>query len=71
MTFLGYGNQTILWVLIGQKFLFLFHRFEEQLMEIEKDIQTLSRRVVLVVDNGKSNSSGSYSSKRRHQASHW
>ncbi|KAH7428754.1 hypothetical protein KP509_09G015800 [Ceratopteris richardii] len=47
-------------------------RFEDQLMEIERDIQTLSRRVVLVVDNGKSTSSGSYSSgKRRHLVSHW
>ncbi|KAI5077133.1 hypothetical protein GOP47_0006957 [Adiantum capillus-veneris] len=47
-------------------------RFEDQLMEIERDIQTLSRRVVLVVDNGKSQSSSSYSSgKRKHLVSHW
>ncbi|MCO5589509.1 hypothetical protein L7F22_043477 [Adiantum nelumboides] len=47
-------------------------RFEDQLMKIERDIQTLSSRVVLVVDNGKSQSSSSYSSgKRRHLVSHW
>ncbi|XP_024526753.1 enkurin-like isoform X1 [Selaginella moellendorffii] len=39
-------------------------RYEEHLGQIEKDIQTLSRRVVIVVDKGKSQSSGS-SGRRR------
>ncbi|KAJ7297326.1 hypothetical protein O6H91_05G047400 [Diphasiastrum complanatum] len=46
--------------------------YEEQLMQIERDILTLSRRVVLVVDKGKSQSSSSHSDRYKRQlASHF